>query len=66
MMIERILDFILEDESPFKRSFKRYPLGNQHYPAEFEHPLEFMTLLIKFGYELNELEKKSMKNYAFM
>lgn len=41
-------------------------MGNNYYSAEFEYPLEFMTLLIKHGYELNDMENKCMKFYAFM
>lgn len=66
MMIEKILDFILEDESPFTQKKKKYSMGNNYYSAEFEYPLELMTLLIKHGYELNDMENKCMKFYAFM
>lgn len=35
MMIEKILDFILEDESPFTHTKKKYSMGNNYYSAEF-------------------------------
>ncbi len=66
MMIEKILDFILEDESPFSKTKKKHSMGNNYYSAEFEYPLELMTLLIKHGYELNDMENRCMKYYAFM
>ena len=41
-------------------------MGNNYYSAEFEYPLEFMTLLVKHGYELNDMENRCLKNYAFI
>lgn len=41
-------------------------MGNSYYSAEFDYPLELMTLLIKHGYEINEMENKCMRYYAFM
>ena len=53
-MVERLLDFILEEYSPFNREgHKKYTLRNMHYGAEFEFPLEVLTLLLKEGYELS-------------
>ena len=34
-MVERLLDFVLEEYSPFARGKKRYTLRNMHYGAEF-------------------------------
>lgn len=34
-MVERLLDFIMEEYSPFSRGHKRYSLRNMHYGAEF-------------------------------
>lgn len=65
-LIEKILDFLLEDYSPFQRTIKRYSMGSQYYSVDFQHPMELFTLLLKHGYELNELEKSCIKNYAFM
>lgn len=39
-MVERLLDFVLEEFSPFaKEGLKKHTLRNMHYGAEFEHPL---------------------------
>jgi hypothetical protein len=66
-MVERLLDFILEEYSPFNREgHKKYTLRNMHYGAEFEFPLEVLTLLLKEGYELSEAERKCMRHYAFL
>jgi len=37
-----------------------------HYGAEFEYPLEVLTLLIRENYPLSEPERQCMKHYAFM
>lgn len=66
MMIEKILDFIMEDSYPYMRKHKRHPMGNQYYSPEFEFPLEFMYTLQQEGYELNDMEKHCMKTYSFM
>lgn len=34
-MVERLLDFIMEEFSPFSKGHKRYSLRNMHYGAEF-------------------------------
>lgn len=65
-MVEKLLDFIMEEYSPFSKNHKRYSLRNMHYGAEFEYPLEVLTLLIKENYELSEAEKQCMRHYAFM
>ena len=66
MLIEKILDFVMDTGYPYPRAYKRYPMGNQYYSAEFEYPLELMHVLISLGYELNEMEEKCRKTYAFM
>lgn len=66
MLIEKILDFVMDTGYPYPRNYKRYPMGNQYYSADFEHPLELMHTLIKYGYELNEMEEKCRRTYAFM
>lgn len=65
-MVERLLDFILEEYSPFSKGHKKYTLRNMHYGAEFELPLEVVTLLLKEGYELTEAERQCMRHYAFL
>lgn len=66
-MVERLLDFILEEYSPFnKEGHKKYTLRNMHYGAEFEFPLEVLTLLLKEGYQLSEAERNCMRHYAFL
>lgn len=66
MLVEKILDFVMDTGFPEPRNYKRYPMGNQYYSAEFEHPLELMQTLLSYGYELNELEEKCRRTYAFM
>ena len=41
-------------------------MGNSYYTPDFDCPLEMMTLLIKHGYELNDMEAKCTRYYAFM
>ena len=56
-MVKKLLDFIMEEYSPFSKVHKRYSLRNMHYGAEFEYPLEVLTLLIKDNNELSKEEK---------
>jgi hypothetical protein len=50
-MVEKLLDFILEEYSPFaKEGHKKYTLRTIHHGAEFNYPLEVLTLLLKEGY----------------
>ena len=66
-MVERLLDFVLEEYSPFVRNnMKKYTLRNMHYGAEFEYPLEVMTVLLKEGYIMSEEERQCMRNYSFI
>lgn len=53
MIVEKILDFVMEQEYPYPRTKKRHQMGNQYYSAEFEYPLALMHALLEQGYELN-------------
>lgn len=53
MIVEKILDFVMEQEYPYPRTKKRYQMGNQYYSAEFEYPLALMHALLEQGYDLN-------------
>lgn len=55
MIVEKILDFVMEQEYPYARTKKRHQMGNQYYSADFEYPLGLMHVLINQGYELNEM-----------
>ncbi len=66
VMGEHLLDFLLEGDTSFRKTTKRYSIGMQTYPAELEHPLGVLALLLKHGYALNEMELKCMKKYAFI
>ena len=65
-MVKKLLDFIMEEYSPFSKVHKRYSLRNMQYGAEFEYPLEVLTLLIKDNNELSKEEKECMRHNAFL
>lgn len=66
MIVEKILDFVMENGYPYQRAKKRHPMGSQYHSAQFEYPLTMMHVLLENGYELNEMEEKCFKTYAFM
>ena len=53
MIVEKILDFVMEQGYPYPRTKKRHQMGNQYHCAEFEFPLSMMHALLDNGYELN-------------